>query len=131
ALEPLEPEGRIRALNWLAETLGVGKSFSPPVSPNREVPRLSTDDASVVHEMTPKQFVALKKPKTDVERITCLAYYLTHARETMHFKTADLTALNQEAAGVRFGNASQTASNAMNQNGYLAQAGRGNRQITP
>jgi hypothetical protein len=135
ALEPLGDEERARALGWLAQALGVasgviGVSASSLASGMKHTNEIG-GDSSDISRMTPKQFMALKKPVTDVERIACLAYYLTHARDAMHFKTGDLTALNTEAAGLRFSNASQAANNAMNQNGYLAQAGKGNRQITP
>lgn len=134
ALEPLDEEARIRALNWLSEALGVGgalggNSSSSKLNLNTSVqPEGDTGDIS---QLTPKQFMTLKRPTTDVERIACLAYYLTYARDTLHFKTSDLTALNTEAAGLRFSNASQASNNAMNQNRYLAQAGKGNRQIAP
>lgn len=134
ALEPLDEEARNRALVWLAETLGVGGVLSASSeSSSKLFGKHQGDSAGTgdVTTMTPKQFMAAKKPTTDVERIAALAYYLTYARETLHFKTGDLTALNTEAAGLRFGNASQAANNAMNQNGYVAQAGKGNRQITP
>jgi hypothetical protein len=134
ALEPLDEEARERALVWLAETLGVGGALhAPPGSSSKLLEKHQSDqlDSANITEMTPRQFMAAKKPTTDVERIAALAYYLTYARETLHFKTADLTTLNTEAAGLRFGNASQAANNAMNQNGYLAQAGKGTRQITP
>ena len=35
--------------------------------------------------MSPKDFLMEKAPNTDVERIACLAYYLTHYRSTPHF----------------------------------------------
>jgi hypothetical protein len=134
ALAPLDEEARARALVWLAETLGVGESIGPTsgssrLHGNKHGGDLNRDDD--ITQMSPKQFMSAKKPTTDVERIATLAYYLTYARETPYFKTADLTALNTEAAGLRFGNASQASNNAMNQNGYIAQAGKGNRQITP
>jgi hypothetical protein len=134
ALEPLDVDARSRALKWLSEALGVsgalgGKTSSLNTSVNSH--RENGGDAADISVMTPKQFMSMKRPTTDVERIACLAYYLTYARDTLHFKTTDLTSLNTEAAGLRFGNASQAANNAMNQNGYLAQAGKGNRQITP
>jgi len=47
--------------------------------------------------MSPKDFLLEKQPRTDVERIACLAYYLTHYRATPHFKTIDLSILNTEA----------------------------------
>lgn len=134
ALEALSPEGRARAVGWLSETLGVGKvgvggGGMGSVTSN-QAPGVDPALADVT-AMTPKEFMALKKPTTDVERIACLAYYLHHGRDTAHFKTKDLTALNTEAAGLRFSNASQAANNALTQNGYLAQAGKGNRQIAP
>ncbi len=134
ALEPLGEQSRDRAINWLAEALDVDGSLGGKRSQPGAILKHAAEigsDAAGVEAMTPKQFIALKKPGTDVERITCLAYYITHSRDTLHFKTNDLTALNTEAAGLRFSNASQAANNAMNQNGYLAQAGKGSRQITP
>lgn len=134
ALEPLDEPARIRALNWLGETLAVSGALGGGLSSAKSTLKRGAEtqhDIGDASEMSPKQFMALKKPSTDVERITCLAYYMTHTRDMLHFKTSDLTALNTEAAGLRFSNASQAANNAMNQNGYLAQAGKGNRQITP
>ena len=80
--------------------------------------------------ITAKQFMTEKQPKSDMERITCLAYYLTHNKGVASFKTIDLTHLNVEAAQPRFSNASFTARNAVGQQ-YLAPAGGGKKQITP
>ena len=80
---------------------------------------------------TPKAFIATKRPKTDLERVACLAYFLTYHRETPKFKTKALTDLNVEAAGVKFSNMSATARNATaSSNGFLSSAGGGNKQIT-
>src|SRR5262249_15613990 len=78
---------------------------------------------------TPKVFMATKRPQSDVQRITCLAYYLTHYRDTPAFKTRDLTALNTEAAQSSFSNSAYAVVNAVNQQ-YLSAAGGGNKQIT-
>jgi hypothetical protein len=78
---------------------------------------------------TPKAFMATKRPQSDVQRITCLAYYLTHHRDTTAFKTRDLTALNTEAAQSSFSNSAYAVTNAVNQQ-YLSAAGGGNKQIT-
>lgn len=80
--------------------------------------------------MTPKQFLHSKGPKSDVQRIVCLAYYLTHVRSQTHFKTNDLTLLNVEAAAPRLSNPSVAVNNATKQSNYLAPAGGGNKQIT-
>jgi hypothetical protein len=53
---------------------------------------------------SPKQFMLTKQPRTDVELIACLAFYLTHYRNFPHFKTLDLAKLNTEAAQPKFSN---------------------------
>jgi hypothetical protein len=80
--------------------------------------------------MSPKDFIMQKQPRTDVERVTCLAYYLTHYRNTPHFKTVDISTLNTEAAQPKLANVSDTVSNAT-KGGYLVPATGGNKQISP
>lgn len=132
ALSPLDNEGRSRAVAWLASALdvqpvvpkpGVGLSAQFGVGAG-----ISSNGAGEFG--TPKEFLAYKAPKTDVERITVLAFYLTHARGVAHFPTKDLSDLNTEAACPRFSNAAYTASNAMKKNGFLATASGGKRQIS-
>jgi hypothetical protein len=103
ALTPLDPDGRQRAVTWLAGALGV--SSAPAEAPGgfgtpsgSGIPGI---DAGPANLGTPRRFMAAKRPTTDVERVTCLAYYLTHARDTPHFKTKELTDLNTEAAGAK------------------------------
>jgi hypothetical protein len=81
------------------------------------------------HEPTPKQFLLEKAPQTDVERIACLAYYLTHYRDTPHFTTLELAKLNTDAAQPKFSNTAYAATNAANA-GYLASATKTQRQIS-
>jgi hypothetical protein len=78
---------------------------------------------------TPKEFLFEKKPVTDIEKITCLAYYLTHYQNTPHFKTLDLSKLNTEAAQSKFANAAVGVENATSA-GLLVHAGKGNKQIS-
>jgi hypothetical protein len=78
---------------------------------------------------TPKAFMAGKRPSTDMEKVTCLAFYLGKHRNTATFKTRELTDLNTEAAQPKLSNASATARNAVTQ-GLLSLAGRGQKQIT-
>jgi len=77
----------------------------------------------------PKTFMAIKKPTSDVERITCLAYYLSFCKGITQYKTRELTDLNIEAAQPRFSNATVAARNAVQQQ-YLVGAGGGKKQIT-
>lgn len=135
-LEDLDDAERQRAMMWLSETLGTSVTFgsvgSPPPqagSPPAAAVAPSVPQANV-QDQTPKEFVASKQPATDVERLTCLAYFLTKARDVPAFNTAELTELNTEAAGRKFTNAASTGKNATNQNGYLAGAGGKKRQIT-
>jgi hypothetical protein len=78
---------------------------------------------------SPKQFLLNKQPRTDVERIACLAFYLTHYRDLPHFKTLDLAKLNTEAAQPKFSNTAYAATNAAKL-GYLASATKTQRQIS-
>jgi len=80
--------------------------------------------------VTPKQFLAQKRPTTEYERVACLAYYLTHTRNTPQFKTNDLTALNTEAAQRKLSNPSVAVGDATTKYGYLSSAGDGKKQIT-
>ena len=79
--------------------------------------------------MSPKQFMFEKQPKTDVERVACLAYYLTHYRNAPHFKTLDISKLNTEAAQIKFSNPTVAVDNALKAN-YLAIATKGNKQVS-
>lgn len=79
---------------------------------------------SVDRSLTAKQFMVTKMPKTDVERVACLAFYLTHYMDTPHFKTIDISKLNTDAAQPKFSNAAKAVDNASS-NGYLVQAPKG------
>jgi len=78
---------------------------------------------------TPKQFLNEKQPRTDVERVACLAFYLTHYRDTLEFTTLDISKINTEAAQRKLANATVAVNNA-SQYGYLAPAGSGMKQIS-
>lgn len=98
---------------------GVSSTSSTP-----EAPTFSEDRA-----ISPKQFMFEKQPKTDVEKVACLAYYLTHYRDTPHFKTLDLSKLNTEAAQVKFSNPAVAVDNATKL-AYLVPATKGNKQLS-
>ena len=131
AVLPLEQELRERALAMLAAFLGVttldghseadanrpaGYRSPPPIQiAPREAP-------------SPKDFLFQKQPTTDIQRIACLAYYLTHCRDAPHFKTVDISKLNTEAAQRKFANASSSVNNAT-QAGYLAPVSGGLKQL--
>jgi hypothetical protein len=91
---------------------------SNDVSPQSTAGRSGAPTFSTEHTPSPKQFLLNKQPRTDVERIACLAFYLTHYRDLPHFKTLDLAKLNTEAAQPKFSNTAYAATNAAKL-GYL------------
>jgi len=80
-------------------------------------------------ELSPKEFMFQKAPQTDVDRVACLAYYLTHYRDTRHFKTIDISLLNTEAAQAKFSNTAYAVINATNAD-LLVPAGKGAKQLS-
>ena len=84
---------------------------------------------SEARDLSPKEFVLQKQPRTDVERVACLAFYLTHYRNMPHFKTIDISKLNTEAAQSKMSNAAVAVDNAT-KTGYLAPATKGTKQIS-
>src|SRR6266404_8451595 len=55
------------------------------VSASDAVPRPFSDK----EDISVKEFLMQKEPRTDVERVACLAYFLTHYRNTPEFSTVD------------------------------------------
>jgi hypothetical protein len=150
ALEPLDSDGRRGALDWLSVALrvdgwsmpaaaSVGTVRPPFQAPLPAVPAASSPaeagpvaamPAGDTSNVTPKEFMAIKRPANDVQRVACLAYYLTHNRKVAHFGTKEIVALNMEAAMHKFGNASQAVTNATKVSGFLAPGLKGKKQIT-
>jgi hypothetical protein len=79
--------------------------------------------------LSPKEFLYEKRPVTDVDKIACLAYYLTHYRSSPYFKTFDLSQLNTEAAQIKFSNPAHAVDNATKA-GLLVPAVKGQKQIS-
>jgi hypothetical protein len=133
-LSRLSDEGRQRILKTLSVyfdvSLAHGQSPSSAARSDQKAAVSSREPAFGVRDaMTPKQFVMEKSPHTDVERVACLAYYLTHYRNTPHFKTIDISKLNTEAAQLKFSNAAVAVNNA-SLRGFVAAAGKGQKQLS-
>jgi len=131
ALGGLTKPGRERVLQTLntffgGSQVGVGHINSPVAESGspRSAPSFSED-----RTLTPKAFMVDKKPVSDVERVTCLAYYLTHYRDTPEFKTIDLSKLNTEAAQVKLSNPTMAADNAVKA-GLLVATSKGNKMVS-
>jgi hypothetical protein len=105
-LKTIPPARRRRVLHMLDTLFNLDGDQAP--NPDQAAPTHSERSAKVPFSQdlspTPKQFLLEKEPRTDVERIACLAYYLTHYRDMPHFKTIDLNKLNTEAAQQRLSN---------------------------
>jgi hypothetical protein len=136
ALHELDSEERRRVLDSASTFLGISVAPNRPSTSTTQVssfisaqdPKISapfSEDTS----MSVKQFIMEKSPKTDVERIACLAYYLTHYRATPHFKTLDISLLNTEAAQPKFSNTAYSTNNAVKLN-YLVPSAKGQRQLS-
>lgn len=133
-LHPLDDESRRRILESVATFLRVAlgsrssTGYAQPSTPSSPTPtahaRFSEDTS-----MSAKEFLMQKQPRTDVERIACLAYYLTHYRSAPHFKTVDLSSLNTEGAQPKFANTAYSSNNAVKA-GYLVPSTKGQRQLS-
>lgn len=127
ALVDLPAAQQQRVVDWLIRKLGLEgvESLVPREGVSMQAPR-----ATAVNTSSAKAFLAEKGPKSDVERVACLGYYLAHFRATSQFKTKDLTTLNTEAQQPKLGNPAMAVANATKQNQFLSPVGSGRKQIT-
>jgi hypothetical protein len=130
-LKDLEPEAQRRVLQSVQTLLGlpiqhVTSHYREPLPASQTV---ADQRFSLDRTLSPKEFLRDKHPVTDTERVACLAYYLAYYRDTPHFKTIDISALNTESAQPKFSNPSVAVDNARAQ-GYLVPATKGNKQLS-
>ncbi|HUC30006.1 MAG TPA: hypothetical protein VMR80_10495 [Candidatus Acidoferrum sp.] len=121
------PESRKTLLTTVATFFGIDLGVQAATHPDSKTGGRNafSEDRSI----SPKEFLRQKQPRTDVERVVCLAYYLTHYRDTPHFKTLDISQLNTEAAQIKFANPAVAVNNSA-MYGYLSATTKGNKQIT-
>ena len=130
--ERADPESRERLFQTLGTFLGFSAAakrqdtvYDGPTGKVAATVANFTEDRS----LTAKEFLSQKQPLTDVERVACLAYYLTHYMNTRHFKSVDISRVNTDAAQIKFSNAAVAVENATSY-GYLVPAGKGFKQIS-
>jgi len=133
-LEPLDDEKRKFVLRTVTERLGI-TGVIPAASnvggkPTNAAPTSGGGGVIAIKEIGAKDFMKVKNPQTDSQRIACLAFYLTHNREQNEFKTVDLRKLNEDAHGIRLSNPAVAVMNATDTSKFLAPAGHGKKRIT-
>jgi len=132
-LKDLDTESQRRTIQAVITFLDIPLSTSHKSSPLPDYQKSDIGRSEVSfsenRSISPKDFIRDKAPKTDIERIACLAYYLTHYRDTPHFKTIDLSSLNTEAAQPKLSNAAYAVDNATKA-GLLVQAVKGAKQLS-
>lgn len=121
------PEDRLRLVQALVTFFDLAENtFSSVGAGGRKRESIPFGEEKV---LSAKEFVFQKKPQSDVERVTVLAYYLTHYRDSPYFKTLDISKLNTEAAQAKFSNAAYAVDNATKY-GYLVPASKGSKQLS-
>jgi hypothetical protein len=133
ALKDLDQEAQTRTIQTVitALDLSIGssdKSYRNSYNIDHREPSINVVSFSENRSISAKDFLRDKSPRTDLERVTCLAYYLTHYKDQQFFKSVDLSTLNTEAAQPKFTNISVAVDNATSA-GYLVQAGKGSKQL--
>lgn len=131
-LEPLNTAQRDFAVSMILSRLGMGSAPGaalPAESHPPAAPGVGGGAATDLDKISAKEFLKRKAPTTDLERLVCLAYYLTHAQDRASFTTRDITLLNAEAHGTDFSNAAATAMNAVRQSKLLSTAASGKKRI--
>jgi len=131
SLTPLDENVRGFVLATVAALLGksqqtqAGASATGAVSKDSALDKMAPAQGSV----TAQAFIKTKQPKSERERVLCLAYYLTHHKNQPKFKTRELTLLNSQAGEPDLSNGSMIVSNLEKQR-LLGQTGRGYKRIT-
>ena len=133
ALSGLKADEQTRALAWLAQKLGVtsatgilgAANINPPVPPG---PVGTGNAGNQIPNV--RNFMTQKRPKDFQERVACLAYYLTHHKNTPAFKTREITKMNSDAGQPNLSNPAVFVENSVKCQ-YLSSAGGGRKQITP
>lgn len=132
ALKSLDEESQKRTIQSIVTLLDI-QLYTSTKGSNEQTTNSQKSTSEVLFSenrvISPKEFLRDKSPLTDIERIGCLAYYLTHYREQPHFKTLDLSSLNTEATQPKMSNPTVAVDNATKA-GLLVQAGKGSKQIS-
>lgn len=128
ALEMLPKDDVPRVLNWLIAKLNVQMQAGTLAISNTSP--LSKPALPSGHITSPQLFMDEKNPKTDAERVTCLAYYLTDFMQAPSFKSLDISDANKKAAQPKLSNVTVALNDATHKYQFLAVVGGGKKQLT-
>lgn len=135
-MKPLDYETKDSIFGFVSSLFGLGANLQKPHSVGSSRPRavvgniLRDAGFSDRKDISPKQFMLEKDPQTDIGRVTCLAFYLTHYRDTPYFKILDIRKLNIEAAGKRISNAAYAVNNTAKRGFFVDSPKKGHRQLS-
>jgi len=107
------------------QIIGLAISGNAPPSSGAFSPTMQNIPAGA----SAKAFVAAKRPTTDVEKVACIAFFLTHSENTPRFKAPDIERVMRDAA-LDISNLTRAIDNSTRQSKFLAKAGEGAKQIT-
>ena len=137
ALKDLEDAEKKRVLTWVSEKLKIQTApiAQSPATGNgagtaSAIAGVSQPASVGSTHLTPSQFMESKQPSNDIERVTCLGFYLTHHRTTDRFKAKQIEDLNTEARQPRMSNVPRAIANATNLYKYFSSVGQGDKQLT-
>lgn len=133
SLSKLDKEEQVRTLQAVVMLLDIKLDQDSPLvakQSRKEEAKIASLPGFVVRdEISAKEFILEKEPRTDIERVACLAYYLTHYRNISHFGTIEISTLNIEAAQPKFTNAAQAVKNAV-KSGLVVPSHKGKKQLS-
>lgn len=106
-------------------------AHSPNSTPNPVLPAGSTADVqSAIAQKNARAFMRIKKPQTDIQRVTCLGYFHAATTGTQSFASKDIDALNTAYGGTKI-NLHRSLDNALRRSKYLAVFKGHEKQLTP
>jgi len=129
AVELLEPPQQIWVLQTAASRFSLTTNQLQQPGAKSKSDEITAALGSGDGEASPKEFLNAKNPRTQVQRIACLAYFLSKRRRTPRFNTRQLADLNSEAGWHGFSSPSVCVENASKAK-LLSLAGGGNKQLT-
>ncbi len=134
ALEPLEPETRIKVIRAVCTLLEVntplGNSSAQQPGQNNDIQLGGNQQASDLSKLSIKQFIMAKKPKNTYQRIACLAYFLENTNGNSKIDAKALSKANEDAKQTNISNISVFLDHAVRRHNFFSSIKGGKKQLT-